>query len=162
MTATRFAYISRGEGGIGADYAERGHHLSSYSRDLEGFISEHATEAEGSIVVDLLPCVEREEFVSAVMRAPLCDPTLAPGDINAPTFHDDGAFGLATAATIAGNYLGAFGVSAVLTAEAKTDDAEPGPFDSVSPQRLARYWREHGATVGVVREGSIIWEGGNR
>ena len=49
MTEERFACVSRGLGGIAADFADqRGHHLSSYSHDLEALIGEHAEAIDGA------------------------------------------------------------------------------------------------------------------
>lgn len=132
--------------------------LQSYDR-LERFLEAHADEiADGAPVVDLVPISDRDDLVRLAWDAPLCDATLTDDEVERwqGAEHARDPFGVSL--ILAGNYFGAAGVAAV---SSTTSGDEVGPFDRVSPWRLARYWQGFGARVGVwdAAAGAVVWSG---
>lgn len=124
--------------------------VSSYE-GLERFLESHGPEiVDGSPVVDLRPLDDLPNRVRLAWDAPMCDPNITDDSVDRWQGSDDMGF----APMIAGNYFGARGALAAMTTTTDT----PGPYDHVSPWRLARYWSEHGARIGRFENGKVIWQ----
>ena len=151
-------YVSVGitgcAGGEGFDEWAPGHtskcSVSSYD-GLERFLESHGPDiAIGAPVVDLMPLEDHPRIVRLAWDAPMCDPSITDDTVDRWGGCDD----LGLAPLIAGHYFGALGVKAAIT---KTVD-EPGPFDRVSPARLAAYWQSHDARVGHWDGNQVNWD----
>lgn len=144
--------LKRGRGGIAGEYGDkRGHSISGYDSEFTRDWIDRC--AEGCYVVDMQPLFEADNFASLVWGCPLTDVTLGDEEVDRLNVLDEGGVPSLVAATVAGNYFGAAGISALMH-----KGPEPGPFDNVSPAAWWRYWRDNGAKVGRILGGEIVWD----
>jgi hypothetical protein len=155
------------ERGVFVSFGLGGHHIclkGEYNGTLSGYDSPESFEKamqggryaerdlEGAPVVDIRAVVE--DHPGLAYRAPLCSVNLEgnqidrcpePSDIMRLAMKEQG---------------GSFNTFLQLqTLHEKTTQAqEPGPLDSVSPQRLLAYWKGHGARTGRIQNNQIMWE----
>lgn len=109
-------------------------------------------EMEGCVLIDLLKVVDRDPMLS--IDAPMVDVKLQEGE----TFR---------MADLLQNHASAMVVAAVsqeqpivaaMATKSIADNAYRG-LDKVSPAEYVAWWRKHGATIGKVENGQVLWEG---
>lgn len=102
--------------------------------------------ADGATVLDLREVVERD--IGLVLRAPYVDPFLPDGQIG-------NRHGLGRAlADVARAVWGADADGMVANADGFPFNA----FDTVALDLYTAYWRHHGARVGRIQNGAVVWE----
>lgn len=149
------AVLSKGLGGVHADCTDGNTTISGYGElDEPGWLDRCI---DGAVVIDKRPALSGTDAVSVAWSSPLCDPTLADEEVNAAPDIPEYMLG-------PGGLQGEFLTGAALQVIHRYTESpdKPGPLDSVSPRLYAEYWREHGARVGVVRDGRIEWEDGEK
>lgn len=122
--------------------------------DLQSYIDNGhypAAEMENCILIDKRPAVEANPCFA--YEAPMLGVNLAEGETSRLTdlMKNDCARMVTVAAAEQSPTI------ALLTVKAMTDTAFVG-LDKVGPIAYADWWRDHGATIGCVKDGKVMWE----
>ena len=126
---------------------------SSTKRKLEGFGEERmklflGQVVDSSLVVDQRPASGRPDFAKNVLRGPMVNVDLPPLLVDASNEVDEEVIA-ACGKDVQDMYA---------IVKAMSEGQAIGAFDYVSPEIYAEFWKEQGARVGRVINGSIVWE----
>lgn len=150
-TAKKVRVLSFGEGGHSELMGRHGMYanstLSGYSRPENW---RHSPDCDYSecIVIDKRPAIATESGYRWVFNGPMCNPDLADGAIDRL-----GEVSPLMAGAMAENSYGA-----LLALHATHSGPEAGPLDRVSPAAYAAGWSRHGAKLGRIVDGAIVWD----
>lgn len=132
-------------------------HLSGYE-DPEGFekrFSEYSNyDFSRTIVVDKRAALEERPF--RAFESPLVSCKLAADEVSACPIPDP-LFAGALASDPGNSFAGLLALQTIH----KTQSAQPGPLDSVSPSAYAAWWKANGARIGRIVDARIVWEDTN-
>jgi hypothetical protein len=108
---------------------------------------------EGCIVIDKIAALKSPNGVKLAMNSPLCDPRLHDDEIDrfADAVKGSETFAAMLASVHPTN-------AAILSIGSRDTGKEPNGLDKVSPTAYAAWWKRHGARLGVVKNGRVIWE----
>jgi hypothetical protein len=148
--------VSFGLGGHSEDYCSRKCGSLQYGpSSLSGYDRPHNwapranTDYSRAVVIDKREAVETPAGYSWVFKGPMVSADLEPGELDAlPEVSP------IMAGAMAENPYG--GLLAV--AESQRGKVRAGALDHVSPEEYAAGWRDHGARIGRVESGAIVWE----
>ena len=151
----KYMIMTFGLGGNGAEILDTDNHNSvSHSswylkpEELQKYIcNDHykPSEMEGCILVDLREVVEKSP--SLALKAPLCNPRLKDDEIDRFDLKSVGPIGVEMMREFTAGGGGAAVASAFM-----------GGLDEVSPKMLGRWWQSHGARMGTVKDGKVVWD----
>lgn len=159
---TQYVIMGFGFGGNHGDgFDANGHVFSSswYLRpeQLQQYISNGhypADQMEGCILIDKRAVLQERPGLS--IDAPMVNLKLADADVSRAADRLDHPAARLVMSAIAENQPGI----GVLAAKALIDPTYIG-LDYVSPAAYVAWWRAHGATIGRVEHGMVIWEAAN-
>jgi hypothetical protein len=144
--------LSFGLGGHSEHYCSRKEGTLSYGPStLSGYADDWEPRADVDyarcVVIDTRQAVATPEGYKWVFTGPLCSPDLSDSEVNlcpepSPLF----------AGAVGGLYL------ALLAIHGSQNQNELRSLDSVSPERYAEGWRKHGARIGRIVDGRIVWD----
>ena len=148
----RYKIMVFGLGGNGADILEGSQisHSSWYLKpdELQKYIcDEHykPSEMEGCILVDIRDVVSKNPMLAII--APLCNPKLKDKEVDR---FDVASLGDPITSGMVKSFAANGGAGAVAAAAC-------GGLDEVSPKALAAWWKSHGAIIGTVKKGIVLW-----
>ena len=142
-TQTRNRLIEITPGGVTGYHAPHARRSATH-RALDEFL---ADLEEGGVVLDSREAIDRN--FGLVLRSPYVNPYLEPGTVT-------NAHGLSRQA-LGAVARGFWGSDAEVMMDASTEFPFTG-FDTVSLDLYVAFWQAHGARVGRLTEGELVWE----
>lgn len=147
----RVAVLSLGFGGVAAECRD-GCHITYYDRRTAPYLGDVIM---GGYVIDKRPAIN-QHGAGVVLRSPMVDGKLAPGDVDRfDRSRLDGAGGFVARAITEDAENPVAGLAGLMLA-----DPTFGGFDFVAPDQYAAYWGRHGAAVGIRTNDKIVWTDG--
>lgn len=141
-----------GQGGhteyVGRHGSYRNVTISGYDKPDNWKVDETRDYIPDCPVINKRDAVETIDGHAWVFLGPMVDVDLEPNAVDkcpnpSPIF----------AQAVAGNQFGA-----LLALQVVADRKKPGPLDSVDVQTYIQGWKKHGAKIGKIQNGSIVWE----